>query len=77
MLRHVHIVGDDHHCVTTLVKFAQDRQHFQAGLGDQGAGRLVRQDDLIAVDQGAGDADALLLPTGKLAGHVIFTPSQP
>ncbi len=76
MLRHVHIVGDDHHGVAALIQFAQDRQHFLAGLGVQCAGRLVRQDNFAAVDQRTGDADALLLAAGKLAGLVILASLQ-
>ena len=76
MLRHFHIVGDDHHGVAALVQLAEDRQHFLAGLGVQRAGRFVRQDNFAAVDQRARDADALLLAAGKLAGLVVFAPLQ-
>ncbi|MNW14664.1 hypothetical protein D3C71_2129500 [compost metagenome] len=50
VLRHLHIVGDDHDGMATLIKFAEDLQHFLAGTGVQGTGGLIRQDDFSTVD---------------------------
>ncbi|MNH35274.1 hypothetical protein D3C79_959460 [compost metagenome] len=69
-------MGDNHHGVAALVQLIEDRQHFLAGLGVQCASRLVRQNNLAAVDQRASDADTLLLTAGKLAGFVILPAFQ-
>jgi len=42
----------------------------------QRAGRLVGEEDRGAGDQGAGQRDALGLPTGQLAGPAPFQPFQ-
>jgi len=45
--------------------------------GVQGAERFVQQKHARAVDQSAGDGDALGHAAGKLAGIGVFKPFQP
>ncbi|MCY1417818.1 hypothetical protein D9M71_333600 [compost metagenome] len=49
-----------------LVDLRQQLQHRGGGLRVEGAGGLVAEQDLRPAGQRAGDADALLLPAGKL-----------
>ena len=67
----VAVVGDEDDGVAFGVQFAEDFHHFFAAVAVERAGGFVGEDDLPAVHQGAGDGDALLLPTGKLAGFVV------
>ncbi|MNC31471.1 hypothetical protein D3C75_797940 [compost metagenome] len=50
VLRHLHIVSDDHYRMAALIKFAEDLQHFLTRSGVQGAGGLIRQDNFSPVD---------------------------
>ncbi len=50
---------------------AQQVEHFVARFAVEVAGRLVGEGDGGFGDQGAGNGDALLLPTGKLVGTVL------
>nr|EIF88755.1 putative hydrolase [Streptomyces tsukubensis NRRL18488] len=51
-----------------LVQIAQQPEDGAGGLRVEGTGGLVRQEHLGVAGQGAGDADALLLAAGQLAG---------
>ena len=55
----------------------QDVEHLGAALAVEGAGRLVRQDHLTAVDERAGNADPLLLAAGELARLVVEPAAKP
>ena len=50
---------------------AQQVHHLYRGRRVQGAGRLIRQQDLGIVDQGAGDRYALHLATRELVGALV------
>src|SRR5690606_39558002 len=64
------IVGDHDHRVALLVEPAQQVQHLLAAAAVEGAGRLVGEDHLAAVHQGARDRDPLLLAARELARAV-------
>ncbi|GAA5017727.1 hypothetical protein GCM10025734_68890 [Kitasatospora paranensis] len=65
----VHLVGDQQHGEAELaVEVAQQGQDRPGGLRVEGAGGLVGEQHLGVAGQGAGDADALLLAAGELAG---------
>ena len=49
----------------------EERHDLEAGFGVEVAGGLVGQDDGGAVDQRAGDGDALALAAGELVGLVV------
>ena len=49
-----------------VVELLKHAHHLDGGLAVEVAGRLVREEDLGVVGQGAGDGDALLLAAGKL-----------
>ena len=58
--------------VLPLAVESVERGHdLDAGLGVEIAGRLVGQDDGRAVDEGAGDGDALALAAGEFVGLVV------
>lgn len=57
-----------------LIKQTHD---FFGGAGIQIAGRLVGDDQGWVGDDGAGNADALLLPAGELAGPMLFSFRKP
>ncbi|MNE17605.1 hypothetical protein D3C80_1105920 [compost metagenome] len=63
----LHVVGDDHQGVPLTMQGLEAVHHLGAALAVEGSGRLVRQDHLAAVDEGAGYADSLLLAAGELA----------
>jgi hypothetical protein len=63
------IVRDHDDGLTELVHgLTHEREHFGTGVRIEVPGRLVGEDDLWLGCQGAGDGDALLLPTGELVG---------
>lgn len=65
----VHLVGDEQDGqAELLVEVAQQLEDGAGGLGVERGGRLVREEHLGVAYQGAGDADALLLAAGELAG---------
>jgi len=72
-----HVVGHQHQRVALSMQRAQDAEHFGPALAVEGAGRLVRQDHLAAVDEGAGNADPLLLAAGELARLVVEPAAEP
>jgi hypothetical protein len=58
-------------------QLAQERQHLRAGLHVEVACRLVGQQHSGIVDEGTGDREALLLPTGELVRHRVGDVAQP
>lgn len=70
------VVGD-HDDQAVLGDLAQQVHDLHARLRVEGAGRLVRQEDLRVVDEGAGDGDALHLPAGHLGGQFADVLGQP
>jgi len=66
-LGHATVVGDADDGAAFLSSYPAEQRHDAlASLGVEGGRRLVREDDLGAVGERAGDGDALLLPTGEL-----------
>src|SRR5690349_8381022 len=65
------VVGDHDDGAALLVKFAQQAQDDLFVLGVEVSGGLVGKHDAGIVDKSAGDADALLLASGKLRGQVM------
>ena len=63
-----HVVRHEHDRLAVGVALAQDRHDLAGGGGVEVAGRLVGEQDARAVDQRAGDRDALLLAAGEVAG---------
>ena len=72
----VHVVGDDDQGHALLVQRLKKRHHLFAGLGVEGAGRLVGQKDARVVDQGAGNGDPLLLTAGQFIRPVVGAVAQ-
>ena len=64
-------VRDDDDGVALARQLVQQRQHFDAALAVERAGRLVGEDDLAAVHQRARDRHALLLAARELVGLVL------
>ena len=59
------VVGDEDDGETfLLVELLQHPEHFDGGAGVEIAGGLVGEEELRAVDEGAGDGHALLLAAG-------------
>ncbi len=73
---HVRVVGDDDDGDALAVQLLEQIEDLLAGVGVQRAGRLVGQDDIRPVDQGAGDGDALLLAAGEFVGAVVGAVAQ-
>ena len=73
----VGVVGDDDYRVAMPVQFFQNGHDLLAALVVERPGRFVGQYDRPAVHERAGDADALLLSAGELAGVVLQTVAQP
>ena len=67
------VMRDDDDRRALLVQLAKQVEHDLLVLFVQVAGRLVSEDELRAVDERAGDAHALLLTAGQLAGQVMRT----
>ena len=65
------VVGGDHHRRAHLVQFLEQVHQAHADLVVDIAGRLVRQQQAGARDDGAGDGDALLLPAGEGRGQGV------
>ena len=59
---------DDHGDAQALVDIGDQLQDGAGGVGVQGGGGLVAQEDLGRGGQGTGDGDALLLSAGELGG---------
>ena len=66
----VGFVGDDDDGVAAMVELVEERHDLVAGLGVEVAGGLVGEDDRGAIDERAGDGDALALSAGELVGLV-------
>ena len=67
--RDAHVVRDEHDRLAVGVALAQHRDDLAGGGGVEVAGRLVGEQHARAVDERAGDRDALLLAAGEVAGH--------
>ena len=80
-MRHVldgGVVGDECGGGAQLpVDLRQRFQHADAGLAVERAGRLVAQQDVGALGDGARDGHALLLATRHLRGEVIHALAEP
>ena len=63
-------MGDDDQRRSLLVQLRKEIQHDVLVGFVQIAGGFIRKDELRMVDQRPGDADALLLAAGKLAGQM-------
>ena len=70
-------MGDEDHRVPLPVELLQEAQHLPAGVGVQGAGGLVGQDDRGVSRQGPGDGHPLLLAAGQLGGEILLLGRQP
>ncbi|CFP43832.1 Uncharacterised protein [Bordetella pertussis] len=72
LAHHFHLVGDHHHRHARLaIDIAQQRQDVVGGLGVQRRRRLVAEQHVGVIGQGARDAHALLLPAADLAGIAV------
>ena len=63
-------MGNEHHCVAGGVEFLQHGEHLTAGVGVQGAGRLIGQDHSRVSGKSSGNGCPLLLTAGELHGLV-------
>ncbi len=61
--------GDDRD--SSGVEFGENPHHFLGGVGVECAGGFVGEDEGGAVDDRAGDGDALLLAAGELVGFIV------
>ena len=69
LLDDLHVVGDDDHGnAQPVVDVLDQPQNVPGGLGVQGRGGLVAEEQLRVRGQGPGDGDALLLAAGELGG---------
>jgi hypothetical protein len=64
----VHVVSREHHGVTLGRDRPQQVPEVPAGLWVQCPGRLVQEQHIGPVHQGAGDGEPLCLPAGELLG---------
>jgi len=76
-VRHVVIMGDHNNGHPLLIQVMQQFQDARAGARVQVSSGLVRQKDRGLIDERPGDADTLLLATGKLGGEVVGPVCQP
>ena len=76
-LNDLHIVGDDHDGnAKPPVDVLNQTQDVSCGLGVQGGGGFVAQQDLGVGGQGPGNGDALLLAAGQLRRIGLFLVGQ-
>ena len=68
-------MGDDHD--RPPGELAQQPEHDGSVLGVEIAGRLIGEDELRVVYQGAGDRESLLLATGQLVRTVVGDRREP
>ena len=74
----VDVVGDeDDRAAGRLPRLDQQALHGGAGLGVEGAERLVHADHAGRAGQGAGELDPLPHAAGELAGQPLGVPAQP
>ena len=64
------------HGLTVLADATQKFHHFEGRIGVEVARRLVGEDDIGVVEQGAGDGDALLLAARHLVWHRFALAAQ-
>ena len=67
----LHGVGHHHDGLAPGVDLRKEAEQAVGGLGVQGAGGLVGQDDLRLRDKGPGHGGPLLLPAGDLVGVLL------
>ena len=70
----LHLMRHDHHGFLLPRQFPDDALHLADAGRVQGAGRLVKEDDIRVHGEGPGNGDALLLSAGHLVGvvHLLF-----
>ena len=61
----------DDRLLVDIVELLEDREHILSGFAVEVSDRLVGEDDIRIVDQGAGDSDALFLSARKLIGEFV------
>ena len=71
------VVGDDERRGARVAASPDDPQDLVPGLGVQCPRGLVGQDQPPPTDQGPGDRDALLLPSGQVVGEAPVDPARP
>ena len=74
------VMGDHQYGFTTGSQPDQQVEDLFCCVRIQVAGRLIGNDDLRVVSQGASNGCTLLLPAGELAGELVsefFNPDQP
>ena len=71
------LVSDDHDRSALRCQLVEDREDLVGRLAVEVSGRLVGEDERRVGDQGAGDRDALLLPTRQLLRPVIRAVVRP
>ncbi len=69
-------MGDDDNRAAGVDRFAHQRHHLCAGRRIEGAGRLVRPDDIGFADQGSGNCDSLLLAAGEVGRYGVAAPTE-
>ena len=72
----VRVMGHQHDGHAFAVELLEQGHHLDTSAGVQGAGGLVGHDDGRPVHHGPGYGHPLLLATGELGGHVVFTLGQ-
>ena len=70
VLGDVGLMGNEDDGVSLGMELIEEGHDLVAGFGIEVAGGLVGEDDGGAVDEGAGNGDALALATGELVGLV-------
>jgi len=71
------LVSDHDDRDSALVELLKNRHNLDAGAAVEISGWFIGEQHLGIVDQGAGNCDALLLTTGKLARMMIFAAAEP
>ena len=69
-------MGDEDDGVAAGVEFVEEGHDLDGGFGVEVAGGFVGEDDAGAVDEGAGDGDALALAAGELVGLVVHAGAE-
>ena len=68
----VHLMGDNDHRGLAVSKITQDLQHLTGQLRVEGAGGLIKAEDIRVKRQRAGNGDLLRLAAGKLVRVMVF-----
>ena len=75
-LAFLQVVAGEHHGAAAVVVAADRVPQGVAGLDVQAGGRFVEQDQVGAADEGEGDREPALLPSGQSAGLAPLAPGQ-